>query len=73
MGQAKQPPTRFAVRMSYALAADFEELEQEHGLSRGEIFRRAIALYKLAKQNEINRGNFILRSSDGGLRVVVGI
>jgi hypothetical protein len=73
MEQAKQPPTRFAVRMSYELAAEFEEIEREHGLSKGAIFARAIALYKLAKENEMNRGNFILRGPDGSLREVVGI
>jgi hypothetical protein len=73
MEQAKRPPTRFAVRMSYELAAVFEEIEREHGLSMCAIFARAIALYKLAKENEMNRGNFILRSSDGSLREVVGI
>jgi metal-responsive CopG/Arc/MetJ family transcriptional regulator len=73
MGQAQKPPTRFAVRMSYELAADFDEIEQEHGLSRCEIFRRAMALYKLAKENDMNGGNFILRHSDGKLRLVVGI
>ena len=58
--------------MSYELAADMEEIKGEHGLSCGEIFRRAMALYKLAKKNEMNGGNFILRRSDGMLREVVG-
>ncbi len=59
--------------MSHALAADFEELSLEHGLSRGEIFCRAIALYRLAKENEMKGGSFMLRRSDGSLREVVGI
>jgi hypothetical protein len=63
----------FAVRMSYRLAADFEQLSLEHGLSRGEIFGRAIALYKLAKENEKKGGRLLLRHSDGSLREVVGI
>lgn len=48
-----------------------EEIENEHGLSWCEIFRRAMALYKLAKENQMNGGNFILRRSDGRLREVV--
>ena len=67
-----KPPTRFAIRMSYRLAADMEEIENGHGLSWCEIFCRAMALYKLAKENQMNGGNFILRRSDGRLREVVG-
>jgi hypothetical protein len=63
----------FAVRMSYALAADFEQLSLEHGFSHCEIFLRAIALYKLAKENEMKGGNLLLRRSDGSLREVVRI
>ena len=70
---SQNPPTRFAVRMPLDLAQDMQNLEQTTGLSRGEIFRRAMALYKLAKKNEMNGGNFILRRSDGVLREVVGI
>ena len=67
------PPVRFDVRMPLDLAQDMQHLEQTTGLSRGEIFRRAMALYKRAKETQSARGNVILRDSDGTLREVVGI
>jgi hypothetical protein len=67
------PPVRFNVRMPLDLAQDMQDLEQTTGLSRGEIFRRAMALYKRAKETQSARGNVILRDSDGTLREVVGI
>jgi metal-responsive CopG/Arc/MetJ family transcriptional regulator len=65
-------PVRFDVRMPPDLAQDMQDLEQQTGLSRGEIFRRAMALYKRAKETQQERGNVILRDSDGTLREVVG-
>jgi hypothetical protein len=41
---------RFDVLMPPYLAQDMQDLEQQTGLSRGEIFRRAMALYKRAKE-----------------------
>ncbi|GCE65858.1 CopG family transcriptional regulator [cyanobiont of Ornithocercus magnificus] len=67
------PTRRFDVRMPPDLAQDMQDLEQETGLSRGEIFRRAMALYKSAKQTQSARGNVILRDSDGTIREVIGI
>jgi hypothetical protein len=64
---------RFDVLMPLDLAQDMQDLEQTTGLSRGEIFRRAMALYKRAKETQSARGNVILRDSDGTLREVVGI
>ena len=64
--------TRFDVRMPDDLAQDMQDLEQKTGLSRGEIFRRAIALYKRAKETQQKQGNVLLRDSDGELREVVG-
>ena len=51
---------------------DLTYLEDNTGMSRAEIFRRAIALYKRAKQTEKDKGNVILRNSDGTLREVIG-
>lgn len=67
----KQPYVRFAIRMSADLAKEMQEIEDLTRMSRAEIFRRAIALYKRAKQIERDKGNVLLRSSDGTLREVV--
>jgi hypothetical protein len=65
------PPTRFAVIMSPDLAQDMKDIEDETGLSSCEIFRRAIALYKLSKQCQRDGGNVILREPDGTLKECV--
>jgi metal-responsive CopG/Arc/MetJ family transcriptional regulator len=65
-------PVRFDIRMPADLAEDMQEIEDSTGMSRAEIFRRAIALYKRAKQTEKGKGNVILRNSDGTLREVIG-
>jgi hypothetical protein len=67
------PPTRFDVIMPSDMAQDMQDLEQTTGLSRGEIFRRAMALYKIAKKTVSTGGNVILRDFDGTLRLVKGI
>ena len=64
---------RFDVLMPPYLAQDMQDLEQQTGLSRGEIFRRAMALYKRAKEATSTGGNVILRDSDGTLLEVIGI
>lgn len=64
--------TRFDVLMPDDLAQDMQDLEQKTGLSRGEIFRRAMALYKRAKETQQKQGNVILRESDGELCEVIG-
>ena len=63
---------RFDVRMPDDLAQDMQDLEQKTGLSRGEIFRRAMALYKRAKETQQKQGNVLLMGSDGELREVIG-
>jgi hypothetical protein len=63
-------PLRFI--MSPELAEDMQEIEDITGMSRTEIFRRAIVLYKRAKQIEKDKGNILLRNSDGTLREIVG-
>jgi hypothetical protein len=65
--------TRFDVTMPLGLAQDMQDLMQTTGLSRGEIFRRSMALYKKAIETRKGGGNVILRYSDGTLREVVGL
>lgn len=63
---------RFDIRMPPDLARDMQDIEEETGLSRGEIFRRAMALYKRAKETQRDSGRVLLRDPDGTLREVVG-
>lgn len=65
--------TRFEVRLNQRLAQDFDAIANETGLSRADVFRRAIALYKLAKEAELDKGHVILRSPDGAERELVFI
>ena len=65
--------TRFEVRLNQRLAEDFDAIASDAGLSRAEVFRRAIALYKLAKEAELEKGSVILRSSEGAERQLVSI
>lgn len=67
------PSTRFNVIMPFDMAQDMQDLVEGTGHSRGEIFRRAIALYKLAVKAKSTKGNIILRDSDGTLREIVGV
>lgn len=66
-------PRRFDVIMPPDLAQDMQDLVEQTGHSRGEIFRRAMALYKKAIDTRRQGGNVILRDSDGTLRDVVGL
>ena len=65
--------TRFEVRLNQRLADDFDRVARETGLTRAEVFRRAIALYKTVKQEEGAHGHVILRSKDGAERELVNI
>jgi metal-responsive CopG/Arc/MetJ family transcriptional regulator len=65
--------TRFEVRLNERLAQDFDAIANETGLSRAEVFRRAIALYKIAKQAQQDAGHVILRTQEGAERELVGI
>jgi hypothetical protein len=55
---------RFGVRMSDELAKEFEEIQQTTGLNGAEVFRRAIALYKIAKKASKDGEQVILRAKD---------
>jgi hypothetical protein len=63
---------RFDIYLTDELAEDIKTIEEQTGLSRGEIFLRAITLYKRAKQQQLDGGNFLLRESSGGLLELVG-
>jgi metal-responsive CopG/Arc/MetJ family transcriptional regulator len=67
------PLRRFDVIMPPDLAQDMQNLVDETGHSRGEIFRRAMALYKKAIETRSAGGNVIFRDGDGTLRDVVGL
>ncbi len=64
---------RFDIIMPPDLAQDMQDLEDETGLTRTEIFRRAMALYKITKRTQSEKGNVILREANGGALEVVGI
>jgi metal-responsive CopG/Arc/MetJ family transcriptional regulator len=63
--------TRFEVRLNQRLADDFDQVARASGLTRAEVFRRAIALYKTVKQEEGQQGQLILRSKEGAERELV--
>jgi hypothetical protein len=65
--------SRFDVRMGPELTAQFEELSQTTGLTRAEIFRRALALYKRAKQVQMANGKVILEESGGSSVELIGL
>lgn len=50
------------LRISPELANDLQEICEQTGYSRAEVFWRAIALYKLAKEVEQNNGHVLLHS-----------
>ena len=56
--------TRFDVRMTEQLASEFDDIVQRTGLSKAEVFRRAIALYRVAKTANMNQEQVIIRSKD---------
>ena len=58
------PCNHFEVRMSDELAQEFQEIQEMTGLSASEVFRRAIAIYKIAKEAVKNGEQVILRAKD---------
>ena len=58
------PATRFDVRMSDELAQEFDEIQRTTGLNGAEVFRRAIALYKIAKKASKEGEKVILRAEN---------
>jgi predicted DNA-binding protein len=64
---------RFDIRMSPELAQQLESISNETGLTRAEIFRRAVALYKRAKDVERSSGHVLLKEANGTMREIVGL
>jgi hypothetical protein len=58
------PCNHFEVRMSDELAQEFHEIQEMSGLSGAEVFRRAIGLYKIAKEAVKDGEQVILRSEE---------
>ena len=58
------PPNLFQVRMGDELAQEFDEIQQTIGMNGAEVFRRAIALYKIAKKASVEGEQVILRAKD---------
>ena len=58
------PRDRFEVRMSDELAQEFDDIQQATGMTGAEVFRRAIALYKIAKKASKEGEKVILRAED---------
>jgi hypothetical protein len=65
-------PVRFDIMLPIDLAQDIQDIEDETGLSRCEIFRRAIVLFKRSKETQMSGGNVILREKNGTLKEIVG-
>lgn len=64
---------RFDVRMPKGLADQFDSVSLLTGLPRGEVFRRAIAFYKEAKELEHQKGTVMFKDANGDLSRVVGL
>jgi predicted DNA-binding protein len=65
--------TRFDIRMSPELAEQLDSISTSTGLTRAEIFRRAVALYKRAKEVERSDGHVLLKDADGTTRELIGL
>lgn len=64
---------RFDIRMSAELADQLESITSQTGLTRAEVFRRAVALYKRAKEVERSNGHVLLEQADGKVVELVGL
>lgn len=64
---------RFDIRMSPELAEQLETISTETGMTRAEVFRRAMALYKRAKDVERSNGHVLLREKDGTTREIIAL
>jgi predicted transcriptional regulator len=64
---------RFDVRMSPELAQQLNELAEENNMTRAEVFRRAIGLYKVAKSVTKQEGKVLLEEPNRNIRELVGI
>lgn len=64
---------RFDIRMPKELADQLDSISDSTGLTRAEIFRRAVALYKEAKNIEKNNGKVLFKDAQGEMSRVVGL
>lgn len=64
---------RFDVRMPKELADQLDAISNETGYTRAEIFRRAVALYKQAKEVEKKNGSVIFKDEAGLMSQVIGL
>ncbi len=64
---------RFDVHMGPELTAQFDEVSDETGLTRAEIFRRAVALYRHAKKIQMRSGKVIMQRPDGSSYELTGL
>jgi predicted transcriptional regulator len=64
---------RFDVRMSPELTHQLNELAEQNNMTRAEVFRRAIGLYKVAKSVTNRAGKVLLEEPDQNVRELVGI
>ena len=55
--------TRFDVTLNERLAQDFDSLARSEDVSRAEIFKRALAAYKVLKQEEDKGAQIIIREN----------
>lgn len=65
-------PVRFDVRLPQEVADDMQAIEDQTGMSRAEIFRRSVALYKRLKKAQRDEANVIVMEKDGSLKEIVG-
>ncbi len=64
---------RFDVHMSPELAQQLDEVATMSHMSRAEVFRRAVGLYKLAKEIELKQGKVLLQEPGRNVRELVGL
>ena len=64
---------RFDVQMPEELADQLDSISDSTGLTRAEIFRRAIALYEEAKNIEKNNGKVLFKNAQGEMYHVIGL
>lgn len=64
MADSRRPRMRFDVVLNEQLARDFDELADKEGVSRADIFKRAMAAYKLLK-DESAKGARIIVQEEG--------
>lgn len=64
---------RFDVVMSRELSEMLEQCSDLSGFTRAEVFRRAIALYGMALEQEAAGGKVLFRQEDGSVIQITGL